>query len=235
METLTLKQAADATGKNKTTILKAIKKGTVIANKNDKGEWIVHIGSLCQSYDVDPKAIEERTTVSASRSGEKSTPDNTKVNTNSTHEIIALRTELNLKDKLLEDREETIKQLRQNEQELKQDKNRFMDMLEKKDNLLTFYQEREHQPPIPVKQRSQWTPVTILSLATITVGTALYFLPEIRSKLYSYQTTQKSENSLPHTATTTPLQRYTPSQNASHGHISVFSEPDRDMHTKDQR
>lgn len=222
METLTLKQAADATGKNKTTILKAIKKGSVIANKNEKGEWKVHIGSLCQNYDVNPKAIEERSAVSATQTTAKSTPGNTKVNTNSTHEIIALRTELNLKDKLLEDREETIKQLRQNEQELKQEKNRFLNMLEKKDNLLTFYQEHEHQAPIPVKQRFQWIPATALSLATIiTICAALYFLPEIRDKLHSYQTAKEVEIS-PHTARVTPLEGYITPHSSSQPHRSLI-------------
>ncbi len=177
METLSLKQAADATGKNKTTILKAINKGTVIAEKNEKGEWKVNIASLSQSYKVDPDKIEKKTTVNGQRTAENATSVNTEVNTNSTHEIIELRAELKFKNELLKERDSTIQQLRQNEQELKTEKTRFVDMLEKKDNLLTFYQEKEVEQkpePIPPTPKTDLRPFWALLVALI-MGVAIWY------------------------------------------------------------
>lgn len=47
---LSLKQAAEETGKGKPAILKAIQKGRLSAKKNDKGQWEIDPSELFRAY-----------------------------------------------------------------------------------------------------------------------------------------------------------------------------------------
>jgi excisionase family DNA binding protein len=48
----TLESAADATGLNKSTILRAIKSGRIAATKNDLGRWHIEAEDLHRVYSV---------------------------------------------------------------------------------------------------------------------------------------------------------------------------------------
>lgn len=51
MTELTLKEAAEATGKNKVTLLKSIQKGKISAVKNELGEWRIDPSELFRVYE----------------------------------------------------------------------------------------------------------------------------------------------------------------------------------------
>ena len=48
-----LKQAADAVGRGKPAILKAIKSGRISANKDDNGQWLIDPAELHRVYPAD--------------------------------------------------------------------------------------------------------------------------------------------------------------------------------------
>ena len=70
----TLSQAAEATGKNKATIQRAIKSGKITASKNTSG-----------AYEIDPAELHRVFDATAQRVAQH--PNATKRNTNVTHEI----------------------------------------------------------------------------------------------------------------------------------------------------
>ena len=69
----TLKQAAEAAGKGKPAILKAIKNGRVSANKNDKGQWEIDPAELHRVYPPVPG-----TSSGKQESERQETPNNTR-------------------------------------------------------------------------------------------------------------------------------------------------------------
>lgn len=56
----TLGQAAEATGKAKSTILKSIKAGRISATKDDTGNWSIEPSELHRVYEVLPRERDER-------------------------------------------------------------------------------------------------------------------------------------------------------------------------------
>lgn len=182
---VSLLDAAILTGRDKSTIQKRLthkdENKRIIGEKNDNGEWVINLASLCQHYKVPKENIEKlenkNATLSIERNTENSTPSNTEVNTNSTHEIIELRAEVKFLNQRLQDKEDEIKKMGEREQELKTEKTRFVDMLEKKDNLLTFYQEKEVEQkpePIPPTPKTDLRPFWALLVALI-MGVATWY------------------------------------------------------------
>jgi excisionase family DNA binding protein len=59
--TYSVKQAAEATGKTKPTILRAIQKGKISAQKDEHGEWEIDPAELHRVYDPVPERTDSRT------------------------------------------------------------------------------------------------------------------------------------------------------------------------------
>lgn len=85
-----LKQAAEAVGKSKPTILRAIQTGRISAKKNEFGAWEIDPAELHRVYDG-AKAFHQR---SSSHNGTRTTPQ-------SPHEIRFLQQEIAQKDEQL--------------------------------------------------------------------------------------------------------------------------------------
>lgn len=59
--TYTIKQAAEATGKTKPTILRAIQRGKISAHKDAHGEWEIDPAELHRVYEPVPDGIDKHT------------------------------------------------------------------------------------------------------------------------------------------------------------------------------
>jgi hypothetical protein len=99
-----LKEAADATGKTKPTILRAIQGGKISAKKDDHGEWEIDPAELHRVY---PLAAEGDTRNGVQRNDE--TPVETGV---LRQEIALLREMLAERDRRVADKDEVIGDLR---------------------------------------------------------------------------------------------------------------------------
>ena len=124
-----LKQAADAVGRGKPAVLKAIKAGRISAHKNENGEW-----------QIDPAELHRATihpgTGSGTTTGErKETPNET---SGVAREIEMLRERLAEKDELIGD--------------LREDRNRWRAQAEQATQLLTD----QRPAPQPGARRGWW-------------------------------------------------------------------------------
>lgn len=94
----TLGTAAKATGRSKSTIQRAIKDGTISANKNDKGQYEIDPAELHRVFDATSHDTEDETPRNASETG-----DDTAV----------LKAQLEALNQLAEERSRTIDDLRE--------------------------------------------------------------------------------------------------------------------------
>ena len=169
METLSLKQAAEATGRTKPTILKAIQNGKVIANKRPDGQWLINTASLAQSYDFIQSFMDVH---SSSRSSSTEPPRTTQFNDTISHEIIELRAEVRLLSERLNDRNEQVCELKTREQALSDEKLRYIDLLEKQSVQLIGY----HGEPQQVKKTSNAGLAIFMTILIIVATIAVFYL-----------------------------------------------------------
>lgn len=128
----TLGQAAKATGKGKSTILKAIKSGRISAKKSDIGDW-----------EIDPAEL-HRVYLLASENGspeEQSARQETLVNT---IEIIELRVKLEASEQRLKDTQGQVLDLRQRLDQSEEERRKTQTQLTA---LLTDQRQKEEPPP----------------------------------------------------------------------------------------
>lgn len=104
----TLGEAAKATGKSKATISKAIKSGRISAEKGETGAFAIDPSELHRVYPV---------TVS---SGQKETPEATKVNGKDDGLVRELQTRLEAAQERLADKETVISDLREDRDKWRQ-------------------------------------------------------------------------------------------------------------------
>ncbi|MGE5442274.1 MAG: hypothetical protein ACM3Q0_04360 [Bacteroidota bacterium] len=125
-----LKQAADAVGRGKPAVLKAIKAGRISAHKNENGEWQIDPAELHRVYPIHPG------TGSGTTTGERQeTPNET---SGVAREIEMLRERLAEKDELIGD--------------LREDRNRWRAQAEQATRLLTD----QRPAPQPGARRGWW-------------------------------------------------------------------------------
>lgn len=101
----TLGQAANATGKSKSTILKAIKNGRISAKKDDLGNWSIDPAELSRVFEV--------TVLSNTKSNETEHPSNTPRTPSEASEIAHLKALLEAQRALLAEKDARIADLRQ--------------------------------------------------------------------------------------------------------------------------
>ena len=101
----TLGQAANATGKSKSTILKAIKNGRISAKKDDLGNWSIDPAELSRVFEV--------TVLSNTKSNETEPPSNTPRTPSEASEIAHLKALLEAQRALLAEKDARIADLRQ--------------------------------------------------------------------------------------------------------------------------
>lgn len=178
METLSLKQAADAVGKTKPTILKKLQKGEIIGKKNHKNEWVVNVASLCQSYKMLPEFLEKHETVNSSRTVKSETVGNTQGNDNLTHEIIELRRDVKALEQRIEDKEETIKDYKERETVNAAEKSQLAVIIEKQNARLTYQPEQQANIPPPKKAHLGSALLAASVVVLVAVGTIAYVAPE---------------------------------------------------------
>ena len=104
----TLKQAAEATGKTKPTILRAIQSGKVSAKKDEHGEWEIEPSELHRVYEPAKDGDTSTDTHTGSRNGE-----NTSDHETLRQEISLLREMLAERDRRVADKDGVIGDLRQ--------------------------------------------------------------------------------------------------------------------------
>ena len=101
----TLGQAANATGKSKSTILKAIKNGRISAKKDDLGNWSIDPAELNRVFEV--------TVLSNTKSNDTEHPSNTHRTPSEASEIANLKALLEAQRALLAEKDARIADLRQ--------------------------------------------------------------------------------------------------------------------------
>jgi S-adenosylmethionine synthetase len=176
-KTLTLKEAATVTGTTKPTILKAINKDRVQANKNHKGEWVVNIASLSQSYNFVPNFEELLETGKHKLNANPETGVNTKVNTQNESEIIELQVQTKLLQERINDKDEMIQTLKQDKDGLQRQIESFTETITKQTMLITSQMESTHTQKLPDKQGAAlWEYALILALLIALIVSFLRFI-----------------------------------------------------------
>jgi hypothetical protein len=130
----TLGQAAKATGKSKSTILKAIKSGRLSGRKNDNGDWEIDPAELHRIYSSVP--------VNGSPE-HQSTRQETQGNT---LEVIELRVKLEASEQRLRDSNEQMLDLRRRLDQSEEERRRTQTQLTA---LLTDQRQKEASPAPP--------------------------------------------------------------------------------------
>jgi ATPase subunit of ABC transporter with duplicated ATPase domains len=128
----TLGQAAKATGKGKSTILKAIKNGRISATKNDIGDW-----------EIDPAEL-HRVYLPASENGSPEQQGVRQETGENTLELIELRVKLEASEQRLRDSHEQVVDLRQRLDQSEEERRRTQTQLTA---LLTDQRQKEEPPP----------------------------------------------------------------------------------------
>jgi hypothetical protein len=135
----TLGQAAKATGKSKSTVLKAIKSGRISGKKNDIGDWEIEPAELYRVYDpVSESGLPEQ----------QNTRQDTQENT---RELIELRVKLEASEQRLQDANEQVLDLRQRLTQSEEERRRTQAQLTA---LLTDQRQKEEPSSPP---RSFWS------------------------------------------------------------------------------
>ncbi|MCB5946067.1 hypothetical protein [Acidocella sp. KAb 2-4] len=127
----TLGQAANATGKSKSTILKAIKNGRISAKKDDLGNWSIDPAELSRVFEV--------TVLSNTKSNESEHPSNTSRTPSEAIEIAHLKALLEAQRALLAEKDARIADLRQ---------------------AMTLLAAPKDKAPEPPRSRSLWAKLT---------------------------------------------------------------------------
>lgn len=134
----TLGQAAKATGKSKSTILKAIKSGRISGRKNDIGDWEIEPVELHRVYElVSENGSPEH------QSTRRETGENTQENT---IELIELRLKLEASEQRLRDATDQVLDLRHRLDQSEEERRRTQVQLTA---LLTDQRQKEETPPPP--------------------------------------------------------------------------------------
>jgi chromosome segregation ATPase len=129
----TLGQAAKATGKSKSTILKAIKSGRVSGKKNENGDWEIDPAELHRVYSIAlVNGLPEQ------RSTRQDTPQE------NTGELIGLRVKLEAAEQRLKDSNEHVLDLRRRLDQSEEERRRTQTQLTA---LLTDRRQKEEPPP----------------------------------------------------------------------------------------
>ena len=178
LETLSLKEAAEAVGKTKPTILKKIQKGDIMGVKDEKKEWRVNFASLNQNYKILPEWIENYETGSSSQTSSNETLRNTKGNDNLTGEIMALRVKVEVQDERLKDKDGIIQSLKDDKQELQNQTNKYLETISNQTMLITAQQQPQAKPvennivPLEQPKKSYWGRgvAVALVIASLAIG-----------------------------------------------------------------
>lgn len=134
----TLGQAAKATGKSKSTILKAIKSGRISGRKSDIGDWEIDPSELHRVYEPVPEnGLPEQ------QNTRQETVENTR-------EIIELRVKLEASEQRLKDTQEQVLDLRQRLDQSEEERRKSQAQLTA---LLTDQRQKEEPPPRGLWQR----------------------------------------------------------------------------------
>ena len=128
----TLGQAAKATGKSKSTILKALKSGRISGRKNDIGDWEIDPAELHRVYELVPEnGLPEH------QSMRQETGENTR-------ELIELRVKLEASEQRLRDVNEQVSDLRRRLDQSEEERRRTQAQLTA---LLTDQRQKAETPP----------------------------------------------------------------------------------------
>lgn len=144
--TYTLKQAAEATGKSKSTIFRAIKAHTISGIRDENGEWQIDPAEL---HRVFPPVSDTAPRHDAMRNDEIP------------NEIVRLRREVEIKDEQLaaerRERDRERDTLRETMTDLREDRDRWRAQAEHATRLLTDQREKAQEPPPAPPRRSWWS------------------------------------------------------------------------------
>jgi chromosome segregation ATPase len=138
----TLGKAAEAVGRGKPAILKAIRSGRISAKKNEHGEWDIDPAELHRVY---PPI--KRETLSETVSGERQETDG---------ELVALRQVIAVLERQLMDVQSQREDWKFEREDLKAERARLLGMVENQTRLITHLSET---PPETVR-RSIWQRLT---------------------------------------------------------------------------
>ena len=145
----TLGQAAKATGKQKSTILDAIKNGRLSASRDDKKQWQIDPAELFRVY---PQAVQPNDTE------HEETPPSASKNT-------LLEAKIGFLEREIARLEQTAADLRADREDLRQDRDHWR---RQATNLLTHQPANQSPPPrqeAPAKRRAWPVLVALLALA----------------------------------------------------------------------
>ncbi len=142
----TLKQAADATGKTKPTILRAIQSSKISAKKDEHGEWEIDPAELHRVYQPAQRGDTSTDTRTAARNGEITSESDVL-----RQELSLLREMLAERDRRVADKDGVIDDLRQRLDTEAEERRRTQAQLTA---LLT--DQRPKQVEEPPKRRSWW-------------------------------------------------------------------------------
>ena len=132
----TLKQAAEATGKSKPTILRAIQNGKLSAAKNEQGSWLIEPVELHRVYP--PKA-------------EADTRTDARTDTDAT---AALQREIDVRDEMIATLKGQLEREREISADLQQDRDHWRNQATA---LLTDQREKSPQKPVEGRWRRAWS------------------------------------------------------------------------------
>jgi hypothetical protein len=141
----TLKQAAEATGKTKPTILRAIQSSKISAKKDEHGEWEIDPAELHRVYQPAQHGDTSTDTRSGARNGE-----NTSESEALRQELSLLREMLAERDRRVADKDGVIDDLRHRLDTEAEERRRTQAQLTA---LLTDQRPKPEEPP---KRRSWW-------------------------------------------------------------------------------
>jgi hypothetical protein len=143
----TLRQAAEATGKTKPTILRAIQSGKISAKKDDHGEWEIDPAELHRVYQLIPESDTSTDTRTDARNAENSNESDAL-----RQEATLLREMLSERDKRLADKDGVIDDLRTRLDAEAEERRRTQAQL----TALLTDQRAKAEPPVPEPKRRSW-------------------------------------------------------------------------------
>lgn len=143
---ISLSKAAKLTGKSKSVLSNAIKKGRISAVQNDKGHWDIETSELFRVYPAHNQELP--------KNGSSTTSKNDLVPAKEPLEHRLLEQKIEFKDEKILMLEQQLEEAKEREQELR-------NILNQNTKLLTHYSDKEKQQleqlePEPVKRKWSW-------------------------------------------------------------------------------
>ena len=171
-----ISEAVKLTGKSRTTILKALKNNKLSGEKDINGHWDIQPVDLLRLYDIDPSKLEEGVTGDTPVTPVTGAPVTPQGDRGNTPEINVLQAQLDAARQLNEERADTIKHLRA---ELEDEKQERREAQTKLTALLTDQRETAPQTADkqPLARSGFWIALAVVIAAVAALAVYLDVLP----------------------------------------------------------